>query len=181
MTRQRRLPIPIVLALSSAMVSVGVLALVLAFAGSDDRAEVDAPASSDDGEPRVVAENFLDAWRKRDHDGALALATGTAAEKVRERRQADARLSDEDRSVKEQLWDPMASERLTLEVDREEPIEGGLALFGRAVGRFVGRPYEREVTFELVEEGSGYRVRSMELGRILSETPEILDVEEKAP
>ena len=57
----------------------------------------------------------------------------------------------------------------------------GLALFGRAVGRFVGQPYEREVSFEVVEQGSGYRVRSMELGRILSETPEILDVEGKAP
>jgi hypothetical protein len=163
------------------MVSIGVLAFVLAFAASDEPAEVEPAASSDDGDPRVVAENFLDAWRKREHDRALALATGAAAAEVRERREADARLSEEDRSVKEQLWDPMASERLTLEVDREGLIDGGLALFGRAVGRFVGQPYEREVTFELVEEDSGYRVRSMELGRILSATPEILDVEGKAP
>jgi hypothetical protein len=163
------------------MVSIGVIAIVLALAGSAEPVETAEPASSDDAEPRVVAENFLDAWRKRDHDGALALATGSAASAVRERREADARLSDEDRSVKEQLWDPMASERLALEVDREQLIDGGLALFGRAVGRFVGQPYEREVSFEVVREGSGYRVRSMELGRILSATPEILDVEGKAP
>jgi hypothetical protein len=175
---KKRLPIPIVLALASAMVSVGVLATVLALAGTPESTGAAATAtSSDDTEPRLVAEDFLDAWRRRDHERALAIATGEAAQAVRERRDADSRLPDEDRSVKEQLWDPMASERLALEIDREDLREGGLALSGRAVGTFVGRPYEREVAFELVREGERYRVGRMELGAILTETPDFLEIE----
>ena len=108
---------------------------------------------------------------------ALTLSTGEARRRVEERRHQDDSLTSEERDVKTQVWDAMAQTRLRLEVDESRILEDGTTLLRtRAVGEFLGRPYERRIAFGLSSEERGWRVSRMTLGQQLHETPDFLDV-----
>ncbi len=175
----RRLSTPVVLALASGMISVGVVAVMAT--GSNGEVEAEAPASPheipvDTRTPEAAAETFLDAWRKRDHVLCRDLAVDGALEAVIFRQEEDAALTQEERAVKSQVWDTMATSRLELQISESEDIEGGIILRGAAVGDFLGRPYEREVEFTMVQVGDDWKVSRMGLGDILSDMPDFLDV-----
>ncbi len=168
-----RLSTPLVLAIASGMVCVGLLGLwwnrgERAPAHARDELGVLVDASS----PERAAESFLDAWRKRAHDVAAELSEGDAHEAVLARRRRDDALSEADRAIKRQLWDSMARDRLQLRLDESERVdEGGLALRGVAEGRFLDRPYARRLTMVLVEREGSWKVRSFDFGEILTELP----------
>ncbi|MEO0324195.1 MAG: hypothetical protein AAF447_14640 [Myxococcota bacterium] len=177
--RQRRLSTPVVLALVSAMVSVGVLALL---ASRPEPAPAPATAARVevlDDTPEHVAESFLDAWRKREHGVADALSLGPAQARVRARQAADGALAGPERELKQKVWDAMATERLEFFVEESERLAGGrLALRGTAEGTFLDAPYERALEFITAPAGDGWRVEDVTFGPILSEVPELLKLEE---
>jgi hypothetical protein len=177
-----KLPTAAVLAAASAMVSVGLVAF---FASRPaDAPAADPPAvraAMDRTTPERAAESFLDAWRKRDHEAALALSRGEANDAARTRAQADAALGDEERELKRQLWDAMAATRLALVVKESETLEGGrVAVRGVADGKFLGKEYRRQVDFVVAPAASGtdgdWVVERMGLGPILSDMPDILSL-----
>ncbi len=176
----RRLPTPVVLALASGMVSIGIVAVLAT--SSDGGAEAEAPQSPheipvDTRTPEAAAETFLDAWRKRDHALCRELAVEGALEAVIFREEEDAALSEEEREIKSQVWDAMATSRLQLQIAESENVsETAIILRGAAVGDFLGRPYEREIEFTMVEVGDDWRVARMGLGDIVSDMPDFLDV-----
>ena len=178
-----RIPTALVLALVGAMLSVGGVAIYAALNAPPPRPEQTVSTELDLSTPERAAESFLDAWRKRDHAGARAASVGAMLTEVEAREARDTHLTAEERDLKRQIWDQLAEDRLRLVLNeslRLDPDEGreALALGGVARGRFLGEEYEREVSFELVEIEDGWRVRSMELGAILSDAPDFLRLEE---
>jgi hypothetical protein len=178
----RRVPTPLVLAAASGMLSIGVVAFLLNRPADDgDEGTTGARALVAQGTAERAAESFLDAWRKRDHAAALQLSTGDARDAVRARQRADAALGEEERKLKEQLWDAMASTRLAFVVRESGTLEGKrVALHGVAEGEFLGQPYRRRVDF-VVAPGEGgseerWQVEHMSLGEILSDVPDILQM-----
>ena len=174
----RRLPTPLVLVATSTMVSIGLLGM-WASVGPDEVAE-DTPSPAmtvDASTAERAAESFLDAWRKRAHDTAEALATGAALARVQERAARDAAMSDHERELKAQVWDAMARERLHLRLHEAANLEGDrLRLKGVAEGTFLGHPYSRAVEFVLHPDGHRWFVEDFAFGEILTETPGSLDL-----
>ena len=171
---ETRIPRNLVLLLASTMVCIGLVAGVVAWMETSGPEvppdQLARQIDTDTRPPEVTAESFLDAWRKRDHDLAAALSTGRAAEAVEARRARDEALSDEERAIKEQLWDSMAAESLRLRVTRTSyAAEARFRLEGTAEGRFLGEPYRRDVEFALVQLGDRWFVEDMTLGDILDD------------
>jgi hypothetical protein len=178
-----RVPTAVVLAAVSAMVSIGAVAFLLARPADGDKPEAATGAETyvDQRTAERAAESFLDAWRKREHATALALSRGEAREAVRARQRSDAALGEEERQLKQQVWDAMASTRLALSVHESETLDGGrVAIRGVAQGRFVGDVYRREVRFVVAPEdadgGDRWVVEHMRLGDILSDVPGVLQM-----
>jgi len=175
----RRISTPLVLALASAMVSVGVVAF-LASSGREDvpprpTRPAAAPARVDRSTPVSAAESFLDAWRKRDHEAAEALSTGEARAEVVARRTREEASSSDEQTLKMRIWDSLARDRLVYTVDEEierSPTERTLR--GVARGNFMNTEYARQIEFDVVREGDEWTVRAMRLGRVLSDTPDFL-------
>jgi hypothetical protein len=177
--RRRRIPSPVVLALASGMVSIGVFAWLAAEPAAPTAATPEPVVEVVDGDARGAAESYLDAWRKREHEVAIALSTGPARQAAIARRDADAALTEEEAAIKAQLWDDMASSRLTFEPAARIEEEGErVVLTGLARGDFLGRRYEREVRFRVAPHGSRWRVEEMILGPILSDLPDFLELGE---
>lgn len=177
--RGGRVPSKLVLLVSSTMLGVGLVAWASAgFTLGGRPRDPDAPPPVDARTPEATAESFLDAWRKREHDIASALSTGPARARVEARRQRDDALTAEERGIKEQVWDAMASSRLGLEIsESQRGGDGRLSLRGAMVGEFVGRPYRRGVSFQLVEVQGRWFVEDMDFGEITTEVPEVLEVD----
>ena len=176
-TLDKRIPTPLVLAIASAMICVGVAAY---WASRQPDTPLDAPTSRvlvDDSTPERAAESFLDAWRKREHDVAAALAIGEAKAAVEARRAADLALSKEERAIKRQLWDAMASTRLSLVPTLSTELDDAhVALETVARGRFLGKPYERAIDFDVEKSDDRWRVARMELGPHLTDQADVLAV-----
>ena len=170
--RTKTLPTPVVLAISSLMISIGIGAFFFARSGNDHaRTETRAPeplrARRDLSSPTKVAETFLDGWRKRDHDTTLALSIEQAHVDAIGRRDAEAALDDESRAVQRELWPRMANTRLRVDVERTTSRGPGRTyLEGKAVGTFLDKPYVRRVAFEVVQTPDGLRIARMDLGTI---------------
>ncbi len=183
---ERRVSTPLVLALASGMVCIGIGAMVLS--GGPEAPETALPpinsATLDDSTAHRAAESFVDAWRKRDHGVAAALTIEEAAETVQRRHIEDEAMSAHERELKTQVWDAMAAERLRIEVQSEEEVPRGtgegsdVALETIARGTFVGSPYEREVSLVLRETTEGWRVVRFEFGEILTQLPSKLRLED---
>ena len=176
----RRLSTPLVLALTSAMICVGVAGFLLRGGPEPEEQPADTlPAIVvDDTTPERAAESFLDAWRRREHEVAADLSVGEARAAVDERAARDAAMSDHERELKRQGWDAMAAERLGLAIREAEQLEGGrMALRGIAEGTFLDQPYEREMEFVLRPEAEVWRVEGFHFGEILTEVPRLLELE----
>lgn len=168
----KTLPTPVVLAISSLMISVGVGAFFFARSGTDTttpeaRAPEPLSARRDLSSPAKVAETFLDGWRKRDHETTLALSIEQARVDAIGRRDAEAALDDESRAVQRELWPRMANTRLRVDIERTTSRGPGRTYIeGKAVGTFLDKPYVRRVAFEVVETPDGLRIARMDLGTI---------------
>ncbi len=167
----RSIGTPLVLAVASAMISIGLVAAFgPALLGSDD-ARGDASASPivvDATTPEGAAESYLDAYRRREHAIALALSVGDAHALAATRQARDARATPEELAAKAHLWDKMAAPRLRFVVTSREPSGAtGERMRGRAEGTFLEQRYVREVSFEVVPEDGEWRVARMELGEVL--------------
>jgi len=181
----RRIPTPIVLATTSAMVCIGVIAYWVASASAPEPTrEMRGPNDVivDGTTPEQAAESFLDAWRKRAHDAARTLSTGAAREAVEQRAADDSHLSPDEREIKERVWDQMATTRLALRIAESEDLgEDRVVLRGTAEGTFLERPYAREVQFEVTRIEGQWRVAQVGFGEILSDMPDVLDVTGRDP
>ena len=182
--RERRLSTPLVLAVASAMISIGLIAW-LGTCGDAGTASPDARSPNaldvevDTSTPALAAESFLDAWRKRAHRDALVLSTGEAHAAVEARASRDDQLSDEERAAKQQIWNAMAETRLQLMVDSSEDLpEGRVLIQGTAEGEFLERPYERRVSFVLSQTDGAWKVERIEFGEIVSDVPEFLELDD---
>lgn len=165
-----RFAIPVVLAVASAMVTVGFFSLVMTV--PDDEPPPPPTLEVSDDTAEGAAESFLDAWRKRNHEVAAQLSEGAALEQVQERQAADAALDGPDLELRAQVWDAMAQDRLALRL--EESMlrdDGSLELHGIAEGTFVDNPYRRRVFFLVIERDDGWRVVEVEFGEILTPLP----------
>lgn len=178
--KEDKLPTPLVLALASAMVCVGVVAVVISRSGPAETAEERASrVAVNDRTAEAAAESFLDAWRKREHDVARRLSMENALRRVEARRQSDENLSDQERDLQRQVWDAMAATRLQLFLRESRNLpQGRLALAGVAEGEFLEQAYQREVEFVMVETAQGWRVAEVAFGEILSDMPAALRFED---
>lgn len=175
--RERTIPTPLVLTVSSGMLAVALVVL----AGIDEspaepQAEPDergAPRFTiDDRTPESVAEGFYDAWRRRQWDAALEASVADAHEAVIEKRTRDEALPRDERVVAERTWQTLANAEMRLILDEAELLDGRRhRLRGTAAYRFVGQPYQRRVQFLVVPEGARFRVAEMRLGEVLTELP----------
>ena len=178
--REERLPTPLVLALASAMVCVGVVAVVISRSGPAETEEQRASrVAVNDRTAEAAAESFLDAWRKREHDVARRLSIEAALRQVEAREQSDENLSEQERDLQRQVWDAMAATRLQLFLRESRNLPAGrLALAGVAEGEFLEQAYQREVEFVMVETTQGWRVAEVAFGEILSDMPAALRFED---
>lgn len=166
-----RIPTPLVLVLSGTMLVIGAFAFLNSRFGSHD-AEVAEPTPGAtappvdvrQGTPEAVAETFLDAWRKRDYEVAMALSVARAAASVESRRRREQAMTPEERETAAQLWNTMAEHRLTLEIhDRQAPDDEHVNLAAVARGRFLNQEYANAVRFELRRgAGGGWKVAAMD-------------------
>jgi hypothetical protein len=137
--------------------------------------------SIDDRTAEAVAESFYDAWRRRSWDEAEGIAIGRALERVRNKRAIEAEVSPEDREMAREAWQALAGAPLTVYFQQSDTLEEGqrIAFRGIAAYDLVGQPYRREVDFIVVRQGVAvWRVESMELGRVLTELPRLLELGE---
>lgn len=173
---KRRVPAALVLATSSAMVSVGIVAWLVTRPGGDAERAAEAQAAQvriETQSPESAAESFLDAWRKRRFDLGRQLSRGAARAMVEDRASASEDYPQEMLDL-QKAWDVLADSRLGYVVSRSEQLEGGrVQLDGVAQGEFVKKPYRRRVGFVCVREGGRWLVEEMHLGEILesAETP----------
>lgn len=178
---RKRVSAPMVLAGASAMVAVGIVALMVVQA--PQAAEVEhadraarAETRVDDRTAEAAAESFLDAWRRREWDIAEGLSTGLALGEVQTKRARDDDVVDEDREMAEQVWRQLAASPLQVFFTRSETLEADqrIALHGIAAYELVGHPYRREMSFVVVRQGEVWRVEEMTSGRVLTELPSLL-------
>lgn len=181
MKRERRLSTPMVLAASSAMVVIGLLAWMVSRAPEQARTEQAQRAQIaelriDDRTPEAVAESFYDAWRRRAWDEAEGIAVGEARGRVQAKRAAESEVAPEDRAMARDAWLQLAGAPLTMFFQQSDTLEPDqrIALRGVAGYDVLGQPYRREVEFEVVREGERWRVERMVPGRVLTETPALL-------
>ena len=175
----RRIPTPLVLAVASACVSIGVIAVILSQSGgeTEEREAAREQLRVDTSTPERAAESFLDAWRKREFERARDIASGEARAAVEAKIASDNELG-EARAEYQEIWASLAADRLDFVPEESEDLPGGrIALRGVAQGDFAGRDYRRVMEFILAPDGERWSVEEMTPGPILSEVPDILDVD----
>lgn len=162
------------------MISIGVLGYLVGSQPSTEELGSHRPTLVvDDSSPEDAAESFLDAWRKREHTVAAALSVGEARAMVDARAATDDAMTPSERDLKAQVWDAMADSRLELFLNESEELEAGrLRLSGIASGDFLGHPYERTMQYILTPTDEGWRVAAVEFGEILSDVPDVLQLED---
>ena len=170
-----------VLAASSTMIVIGLLAWAVSRAPEQARTEQVqrgriAELRIDDRSPEAVAESFYDAWRRRSWDEAERISVGEARARVQAKRAAEAALEPEEREMARRAWRELAGAPLTMFFQQSDTLEPErrIALRGVAGYDVLQQPYRREVDFEVVREGERWRVTRMVPGRVLTETPALL-------
>lgn len=167
--KEKRIPLPLVLAGASVMISIGAAAVFMRNTTEEapDALSTARPVqvTVDTTTPERAAESFLDAWRKRAHADAVRLSVGTARERAERRRDAEEQMTEEDRVMADAVWRQMADMRLRLRINANENLsETRLVLRGRAEGEFLKRPYTREVSFTMERRGQDWLVENFDFG-----------------
>ncbi len=190
--RDKRISTPLVLAASSGMIAIGLVAFmgvqtVANVEEEDEERAVLAALVLDDRTAEAAAESYLDAWRRRAWDDAARISIGEAHEGALHKKQLDQDMDPTDRAMAREVWERLAGAPLEVEFTGSENLEGSaIALSGIAAYQFMGSPYRRAVRWEVVpaeetaEEGQQrlFRVRRMENGEVLTEVPALLRGEE---
>jgi hypothetical protein len=182
--RGGRIPTPVVLASSSAMIAVGLIAWAVARAPEQVREETEqrivlSELRIDDRTPEAAAESYFDAWRRRAWDEAERIAIGQARARVQAKRAAEAEVHPEDRAMAREVWQTLAGAPLAVSFHRSEELgDGRLRLVGIAGYDLVGRPYRREMEWIVAPEGTVWRVESMTHGRVITAIPDLLEGDE---
>lgn len=171
-----------VLAASSAMITIGIIALYAIdvpgeIAEEEHERQEFAALVIDDRTPERVAESFLDAWRRRAWDQAASISIGEAHSRSISKQAMDLQVTHDDRVMAREVWERLASAPLEVDFQRAESLDdhGGLVLHAIASYDFMNHPYRREMSWVVRPEGSLFRVESMETGRVLTEIPDILE------
>lgn len=173
---ERRISTPLVLAASSAMLTLA----VVVWLGLEDPPEAPTHEARepndlhvDDRTPETAAQSYYDAWRRRRWGAASEVSIGRAREQALSKQRADEALPHDERVIAERTWDALARAPLSLLLDQVDiDDEGRFHLAGTAEYLFVNQPYRRRVEFDVVERAEGYRVAQMELGEVLTDLPE---------
>jgi hypothetical protein len=180
--KDRKLSTPLVLAVASAMVTIGIVALYAIdvpaeMAEEQAQREEYAALVIDDRTPERVAQSYLDAWRRRAWDQAASISIGEAHERAVTKQAMDQNVQHEDRVMAREVWERLAGAPLVVDFQRAESLDsvGGLYLHGVASYDFMNEPYRREVSWVVRPEGSLFRVERMENGRVLTAIPAILE------
>lgn len=181
-SKPKKLSTPLVLACSSAMVAIGIVALY-AIDVPEELAEDEAQRQEyaalviDDRTPERVAESYLDAWRRRAWDQAAAISIGEAHERALSKQRSDGEVEHQDRVMAREVWERLSSAPLEVDFQGSENLDsqGGLYLHGIASYEFMNHPYRREMSWVVRPEGSLFRVERMENGRVLTAVPELLE------
>ncbi|MDQ3034455.1 MAG: hypothetical protein M3Y87_18750 [Myxococcota bacterium] len=184
--KKKTMSTPMVLAASSAMVVIGLVAWMVGRAPDQARVEQTQRARMaelriDDRTAESVAESFYDAWRRRAWDEAEGIAVGEARERVLAKRAAEADVNPEDREMAREAWQALAGAPLTVYFQQSETLEEDrrIAFRGIAAYDLVGQPYRREVEFVVVRAGEVWRVERMEPGRVITDVPALLELGER--
>jgi hypothetical protein len=165
--------------LASAFLSVGGIAIWVSQRGNEvtPTERTAAQVRIDASTPERAAESFLDAWRKREFERAQGISTGEARAAVDAKIAADQELGDA-REEYQQIWATLAADRLRFVPEESENMpRNRIALRGVAEGDFAGREYRRVMEFILVNAGDHWLVEEMTPGPILSDMPDILEVD----
>lgn len=162
----RRVPTPLVIALASLLVSVGVVALV--FARSDDPAAVaPSPTNQPDPEtPEGTALAFVNAWQTFRYERAHELSVGDARSRVDQTIARESGYSTDQREIAEQLRQAMRSLRCVVASHQNERIDDGRTIV-RATIRCTGAgstSFERDDVYTLLRVTGSWRVAAWEPG-----------------
>jgi hypothetical protein len=181
-TKGPKLSTPMVLAASSAMITVGIIAMyaidVPAELAEDEAQRQEyAALVIDDRTPERVAQSYLDAWRRRAWDQAASISIGEAHERALTKQLADEGVEHQDRVMAREVWERLSSAPMDVDFQGAEMLDdrGGLFLHAIASYDFMNHPYRREVSWVVRPEGSLFRVERMENGRVLTAIPDILE------
>jgi len=178
----KKISTPMVLAISSAMITIGIIALYAIdvpaeLAEDEEQRQEYAALVIDDRTPERVAESYLDAWRRRAWDQAASISIGEAHQHALTKQAQDEDVEHQDRVMAREVWERLSSAPLEVDFQGAENLDdrGGLYLHGIASYEFMNHPYRREVSWVVRPEGSLFRVERMENGRVLTAVPDILE------
>lgn len=183
----KKISTPVVLASSSAMILIGLVAWFVSRTPDQIREEHEQRAAIaalriDDRTPEAAAESFLDAWRRRAWDEAEGISTGEAQARVQQKRAAEEQVDPQDREMAREVWQTLAGAPLTVTFSQSDTLEEGrIALRGVAAYALVGQPYAREMEWLVVrvedDGGERWRVERMVTGPVLTDMPDLLEGE----
>jgi len=170
-----RLSAPLVLAVASGMISVGVVAGYngLHRESLSHQGHREARVHADRTTPERVCVAFLDAWVRQRFEIALELSTGNARNTV------ISRMARHEESVPgvialETDWDVFARDPLSLVVQETHHQSQGVVLIrGVAEGKLMGNAYKRAMELEAVQRQGEWYVDEMRPGEVLTGIPVI--------
>jgi hypothetical protein len=171
----KRLSAPLVLAIASGMVSIGVVA---GYSGLKQESlshhgHQEARLMADRKTPERVCEAFLDAWIRQRFDVALELSDGNARNTV------ISRMARNEESVPgvialETDWEVFARDPLKLVIEESHRKAPDLVLVrGAAEGKLMDLPYRRAMEFDAVQRKGEWYVEEMRPGEVLNGIPVI--------
>jgi len=171
----RRLSAPLVLAIASGMISVGVVGgyVGLKQESLSHHGHYEARLLADRSTPERVCEAFLDAWIRQRFDVALELSDGNARDTV------ISRMARNNESVPgvialETDWEVFARDPLKLVVEEaHKKTPDWFLVRGAAVGRLMDEPYKRAMEFDAVRRKGEWYVDEMRPGEVLTGIPVI--------
>lgn len=170
-----RLSAPLVLAIASGMISVGVIAGYsgLKQESLSHQGHQAAQLHADRTTPERVCEAFLDAWIRQRFDVALELSEGNARNTV------ISRMARNEESVPgvialETDWEVFARDPLKLVIQESHRKTADLVLVrGAAEGKLMDEPYRRAMEFDAVQRAGEWYVEEMRPGEVLTGIPVI--------
>lgn len=173
--RARRVSAPIVLAVASGMISIGVIAGYggLKQESLSHEGHQDARLHADRKTPERVCEAFLDAWIRQRFELALELSDGDARNTV------ISRMARNEESVPgvialETNWDVFARDPLKLVIEESHRKAADLVIIrGAAEGKLMDEPYRRAMEFDAVQRKGEWYVDEMRPGEVLTGIPVI--------
>jgi hypothetical protein len=171
----RRLSAPLVLAIASGMISIGIVGgyVGLKQESLSHQGHYEARLLADRSTPERVCEAFLDAWIRQRFDLALQLSEGNARNTV------ISRMARNNESVPgvialETDWEVFARDPLRLVIsEAHKKTPDWFLIRGAAEGKLMNEPYRRAMEFDAVRRKGEWYVDEMRSGDVLTGIPVI--------